>query len=472
MVKTIEMPSGVLRKDIYFQETGYFPHAGQAEIHYDPHRHRVLSNGRRWGKTLLAGKEAEPCAFVLNRLGEPQRGWMIGPEYADCEKEFRVVFDSLKKLGVDKVSSKFLRNTETGNMHIVTDWGFDLQCRSARHPESLVGEGLDFVIMCEAGRLHRYVFTEYVRPALSDKRGWSMMAGVPEIAAESSLLFWGWRRGLEHLTKPWRSWRKPSWDNTIVFPGGRKDPEILEAEDDLTEEEFRRQYGGEFVEKVGRVMKEWDDAVHLRRIKFNPDWPLYGAVDYGYTNWWVWLWVQIDPWNNVYVLGEHYVKEMDTMRIAQEVLKGHPWMSACLGFYPDPHNPDDTKVLERVLNIPGKGNTGGELITRNAMIRTRLKVPKHQQHLPLDQQQAGIVVDLDRCPHLAWEMREGYRWPTRKREVIDAKNDSETPLDKDNHGPEALGRLIHGHFDPTHEEAVHKSSQSRAKFKRRKARRR
>lgn len=85
------MNGGVLRKDLYFTQTGYEPHPGQMKVHYDPHRHRVLSNGRRWGKTLLGGKEVEPCAFLKNRLGQPQRGWIVGPNYPDCEKEFRVV---------------------------------------------------------------------------------------------------------------------------------------------------------------------------------------------------------------------------------------------------------------------------------------------------------------------------------------------------------------------------------------------
>lgn len=454
------MKDGVLRKDLYFEATGYAPHPGQVKVHYDAHRHRVMTNGRRWGKTLVGGKEVEPCAFTLNRLGDPQRGWIVGPNYPDCEKEFRVVYDTFKRLGVDQVSSKFLKNTENGSMHIVTNWGFDLECRSAQHEESLVGEGLDFVLMVEAGRLKRKTFTEYIRPALSDKRGWSMTSGVPEIATDTSLLYWAFKRGLDHAGKPWRSWRMPSWTNTVVFPGGRQDPEILEAEDDLTEDEFKRQYGGMFVDRVGRVMSEWDDEVHLRRIKYNPNWPLYGAVDYGYTNFWVWLWIQVDPFDNVYVLGEHYIKQMDTERVAKEIIAPHPWASKCVAFFAPPAEPDETNIVMRHTKIPARTNTGGELKNRIAMTRTRLKPrPEHAQ--PKDQQ-AQIVFDRDRCPHLAWEMREGYRWPEHKNE---AKNESEIPLDKDNHGPEALGRFVHGYFTASGREE-RTSRQSRAKVRR------
>jgi len=44
-------------------------------------------------------------------------------------------------------------------------------------------------------------------------------------------------------------------------------------------------------------------------------------------------------------------------------------------------------------------------------------------------------------------MREGYRWPEHKKEQ--QRSDSENPLDKDNHGVEALGRFFRGYFGAT-----------------------
>ena len=54
--------------------------------------------------------------------------------------------------------------------------------------------------------------------------------------------------------------------------------------------------------------------------------------------------------------------------------------------------------------------------------------------------QSGDVADQEKwptlavdrsCTQLSWECREGWRWPEHKSEV---RTDSETPLDKDNHG--------------------------------------
>lgn len=441
---TLEIPQGkVFRKDLYFAETGYYPHQGQRLVHYNGARHRVLVNGRRWGKTLCGAKEAECMAFVKNFLGQPQIGWIIGPEYSDCEKEFRVIYDSLRALGVDQVSTKFSNNVENGSMHIKTKWGFDIQCRSARHPESLVGEGLDFVLLVEGGRHRRKMWGDYVRPALSDKRGWSFTSGVPEGASENSLLYSLFQRGQDESKKTWSSMTMPSWTNNIVFPGGRHDPEILEAADDLTDDEFDRQYGAKFVDSVGRVMKEWDDEDHIRDLSYNPKWPLYAAVDFGYTNAWVWLWIQTDPFNNIYVIGEHRFFLRDSEDIAVNEFKDHPLTKHLVAAYVDPASPDDANILRRKLEIQTRANTGGELKTRLTLIRTALKM--RPAHLPDGHPDKRAQIWVDRsCVELIREMGRDYRWPENKNEQ---RNDSELPLDKDNHGPEALGRFFKGHME-------------------------
>lgn len=459
----LEIPQGkVFKKDLYFRETGYQPHKGQRVVHYSTNaRHRVLVNGRRWGKTLCGAKEAECMAFLKNGFGQPQIGWIIGPEYTDCEKEFRVIYDSLRALGVDTVSERFTNNPDSGNMHIKTKWGFDLQCRSARHPESLVGEGLDFVLIVEGGRHKRKMWGDYVRPALSDKRGWSFTSGVPEGATETSLLYSLFQRGQDATKKSWWSMQMPSWTNDVIFPGGRYDPEIVEARDDLTEDEFRRQYGAEFVDNIGRVMKEWDDEDHIRDLEYNRKWPLYAAVDFGYTNDWVWLWIQTDEWMNIYVIGEHRWQLRDSHDIATEELKKHPLLPKLSAIYVDPAAPDDAAILRRVLDKPTMNNTGGELKTRLALIRDALKL--RPPHLPDGHPEKRAQLWVDRsCDKLIFEMREGYRWPERRSEE---RNDSELPMDKDNHGPEALGRFFKGHMEKRTE--ARRARQSNLRVRRR-----
>lgn len=464
MVVTLPSEGKVFRKDIYFEKTDYTPHEGQKTVHYNSTRHRALSNGRRWGKTQLGGKECEGEAFVKNFLDQPKRGWIIGPEYSDCEKEFRVLHNTFRSLGIDQVSTKFLNSVENGNMHIRTKWGFDIECRSAKHPESLVGEGLDFVLMVEAGRLRRQMFTEYVRPALSDKRGWSLMTGVPEVATDTSLLYWAWERGQNPTKAQWASWQRPSWDNLFVFPGGRNDAEILEAEDDLTEDEFDRQYKGEFVERVGRVMSEWDDSVHITNQGYNPKWPLFAALDYGYTNDWVWLWVQVDPHHNVYIVREDRWRLKDTDEVCDTILANDDLKSLLAKtsiIYAPPAEPSDTNILRRRLEKTIATNTGGEIKVRDGLTRKFLKVKNAE--LPEGHPDRKPRLSVHRsCTKFIWEMKTGYRWPENRSEN---RSDSENPLDKDNHGPEAIGRFMKGRMEKY--EPTRRGRQSRIKSGRR-----
>lgn len=427
----------VFLKDEYYDRIGYVPHEGQRDIHYTPSRFKVVSNGRRWGKTMFGAREAEPSAFTRCPMTrEGQVGWIVGPQYSDAEKEFRLFYDSMRKQGVDRESIKFLNNADSGSMHIKTSWGFQLIGKSAAHPETLVGEGLNFVLMVEAGRHKRRTWAQFIRPALSDRQGWALFTGVPEGKSEESLLYALYLRGQSDRFPTWKSWKRPSWTNTIVFPGGRQDPEILEAEIDLTHDEFMRQYGAEFTEKTGIVMQEYNDEVHLGDFNYEPSWPLYLAVDYGFTNPFVILWIQVSPeTQEIRVLKEHRWTRLDTPEVAQEIADMYPrFVRDCIAMYPDPAEPDDTMTMERTLRIPAHNSTGGSLKNRLTLIRRALK-----EQIPTTGKRR-LMIDRS-CTQLIWEMGSGYRWPEKRSQIT---SDSEEPMDKDNHGVEALGRFFRG----------------------------
>lgn len=432
----------VFVKEDYYESIGYHPHPGQEMMHSTPSRFKVIPCGRRWGKTLFGAREAEPNAFVECRItGEAQKGWIVGPHYVHAEKEFAFVYDSLRKQGIDKESIKFVKNVDSGNMHIITNWGFELVGKSAAHPETLVGDGLNFIEMVEAG-LHKRTTWQYVRPALSDRRGWAIFTGVPEGKSENSMLYALYQRGQskrEH-DRLYRSWTMPSWTNTVVFPRGRRDPEILDAEGDLTEDEFARQYGAEFRDKIGAVMQEWDDEVHLGDFDYEPSWPLYMAVDYGFTNPFVVLWIQVSPiTGQIRVISERRFFHMDTPEVADDLKQTQPgFVSVARTLYPDPAEPDDTKTLSKMLRIEANKNTGGPIPIRLAFIRRALK-----NSVATAGGVRQLQIDRSNCKMLAWEMREGYRWPEHRSEI---HSQSENPLDKDNHGVEALGRFFKGYY--------------------------
>src|SRR5690606_39530481 len=69
---------------------------------------------------------------------------------------------------------------------------------------------------------------------------------------------------------------------------------------------------------------------------------------FGFTNAWVWLWIQLNPYNHqVNVIGEHRFFQRDTEDIAKNEFKDHPLTQKLSAIYVDPAGPDDARILTR-----------------------------------------------------------------------------------------------------------------------------
>lgn len=469
-----------------FSAVSYEPHRGQRVIHASRARMKVVDAGRRLGKSALGGHELAPEALLtatmldeLKESGHRREFWIVGPEYSDSEKEFRVVWDDLKKLEVPMDHPGSYNSPWSGEMSISCFGGlFQVHAKSAKYPDTLVGEGLSGVILSEAAKLKERVWSKYIRPTLADFRGWALMSSTPE---GRNWFYDAWCRGQDPNDLNWASWRIPAWVNDHVYPMGasrhglemlreamaddvigltpkiekasRVDPEIIDLMKDMTEERFAQEIEAKFTEFVGHVFKNWDEEVHVRDLVYNPDWPLYLATDYGYTNPFVALLIQVDVFDNVYVIAEYRRVNRDITEIAQDLLteRGGLFKIPKL-LYPDPASPGDSAVLEKVLHVKTasspvtnkKITTGGDLKWRIDLIRTWLKVVP--EHGPWEMRKPKLIVDRS-CTGLRYEMGE-YRYPDSRKEVSNATDlsEREAPLKKDDHAPEALGRFFRGYF--------------------------
>jgi hypothetical protein len=290
----------VVDKAAYFEKVGYKPHPKQWLFHNSRARFRVPCCGRRFGKSRMAGMDVQPLLHVPER-----RVWIVGPTYDLSEKEFRVVWDTMMvklKYGQAKGVKKAY-NKKQGEMYIEFPWRTRIECRSADHPENLVGESLDHVIMSEAAKHKKDTWERYIRAALSDRRGTADFPTTPEGYNWYHKI---WQQGLDSDEPDFESWRFPSWENPFVFPDGRQDSEIKLVERTTTKAWFDQEYGADFSAFVGKIFSDWQEDVHVRAHRFNPDWPNYGCFDWGFTNPLAFVEFQVDPWGGVHVWREHY----------------------------------------------------------------------------------------------------------------------------------------------------------------------
>jgi hypothetical protein len=433
-----------LAKELIWPKLNYEPHSGQRVIHASRARHRVASCGRRFGKSTIGGHELTLEALLtytmvrqLEDTSKRREFWIVGPEYSDSEKEFRVLYDDCKRLDVPFDRPGTYNNPESGEMHISLWRGrYQVHAKSAKYPGTLVGEGLSGVVMAEAAKMKELVWTKFVRPTLADVRGWSVFNSTPE---GRNWFYRLWQRGQDERQTQWESWRMPSWINTRIFPDGRQDTEVIDMEADMSTERFNQEVGASFTDFVGQVFKDFDEEVHVTNLVYDERYPLYAAIDYGWTNPFVWLLVQVDVWDNVFVIGEYRAQNRDINDIAAD-LAAYPINGQVKMMYPDPAEPGDTAVLNKKLRIPYAGNTGGELKWRLELIRQHLKLLP--VHLPIEQRKPRLYIDRS-CQQLIREMQD-YRYPETKEESLLAPK--EEPVKKDDHGPEALGRFMRGYY--------------------------
>jgi hypothetical protein len=308
-----------------FSQVGYEPMPHQNLFHNSKARFRCAVCGRRAGKTNMVGNDRIAELLKPPSHGTQRLGWIVGPTYDLAAKEFRVMWDSLiigMGLGGNKqVKANF--NIKQGDMYIeVLPSRSRVEVRSAAHPETLVGDGLDWVIMSEAAKQTEETWQKYVRPALSDKRGTADFVTTPEGKNWLYALWKKGRKGKSHIAE-WESWRFPSWVNSIMFPGGRQDEEILSVEADTLEEWFLQEYAAEFTAVVGRILGQFAQEDHVLNdyYQFNPDWPNYICFDWGYTAPLAAMEFQVSPRDEVYVWREHYFSNR-TLEWHIETIKG------------------------------------------------------------------------------------------------------------------------------------------------------
>jgi len=317
--------------EAYYKKIGFKPHsAGQAEYLFSTARFSIPCCGRRYGKSLPAGHRVGLKAFMPDTYN-----WIVGPTYKLGEKEFRVVWNDYQKLGILKYCRKAY-SPHQGDMYIVTPWNSHIEVVSADKPDALLGEALSHACMSEAARHQRATWEQFIEPALSDLRGTADFPSTPQ--------GYNWYHGLYMLGQEfnpgnytvkqgsitnlnpagekirlYQSWNFPTWENIARFPGGYDDPEIQRVKRVASKQWFDQEYGALFTTQTGAILEEWDDAVHISPHVYDPTLPNYLAFDYGFSNPFVCLDIQIDPAPSgssvptAYVWREYYKSNVSTM---------------------------------------------------------------------------------------------------------------------------------------------------------------
>lgn len=220
------------------------PHPAQKQVHTSAARFRVLSAGRRFGKTRLGVME---CLDTASHGGI---AWWIAPTYKVAQVGWKPLSRMARAIPGTTV--------KLADMEVQLSNGGTVAVRSADSPGGLRGEGLDFVVFDECAFMREEAWTEEIRPALSDKLGRALFISTPK----GRNWFWSiYQRGING-EKGWASFTYKTTDNPYI-----PSSEVEDARKDIPELVFQQEYEAAFVDMEGSVFRRIQEAVKVEPIE-------------------------------------------------------------------------------------------------------------------------------------------------------------------------------------------------------------
>jgi hypothetical protein len=283
-------------------EIAYKPREQQLAIHelMDSKRFGVVVAHRRMGKTVSAINHLIKDA-LLNQKEAPRYAY-IAPTYGQAK---RVAWDYLVKY------AEPLGGTSNISELRVDFWGRRIQLFGSDNPETLRGQYFDGVILDEIGDQNPKIWTDIVRPALADRKGWCLFIGTP--------------KGHNHFKELRdRAEKEDGW-GLLEFKASETgvvdDLELKAAKSEMGEDKYRQEFECSFDAAVegsyyGQILNELEDKKHMQEIPREEISRTFTAWDLGMgdsTSIWVAQLVGtevrlIDYYENHGVGLDHYVK--------------------------------------------------------------------------------------------------------------------------------------------------------------------
>lgn len=302
-------------------------HPAQAEIARDKHRFRVVSCGRRFGKSTLAIEEMKGVA-----LYQESKIAYIAPTYQQARD---IIWTELKKELLPIATSINESRLEITVRNLLGTFS-TIALRGWESIDTLRGQKFHFIVIDEVAMMRNFFekWEEVIRPTLSDYKGAVMFLSTPKGFNHFYDLFCK-----EDKDPDYKSFHFTTYDNPFI----PKD-EIDKARLELTEDRFSQEYLADFRKTEGLVYKEFDRDKHIftdMTLIYNEVERL-GGIDFGFTNPTAVLEIVKDGDSNYWVVSEWY----KTGKTNQEVIEYSRSLRVNV-WYPDPAEPDRIEEMRR-----------------------------------------------------------------------------------------------------------------------------
>ena len=209
-------------------------HDAQMEIFKSEARFKVISAGRRFGKSRLAA-----WVLLIKALQSTSKDvFYVGPTFQQSKD---IMWGMLKELGRDVIKAA---HENTAVLTLINDRKIYL--KGSDRPDTLRGVGLEYVVLDEYASMKPEVWEMILRPTLADVKGGAMFIGTPAGKNHFYKLF------LEaQENDDWEAFQYNSTDNPLLDP-----EEIQAAKSSMSTQAFRQEFEATFESFSGGIFKE------------------------------------------------------------------------------------------------------------------------------------------------------------------------------------------------------------------------
>jgi hypothetical protein len=397
---------------------GYTPNRAQSSLHAKTPTVLQIVGAEGAGKSHVTAAEITACVPWSKLI------YLIGQTYENTHVEFNYLVENLLALGALDLAK--VSQPRQGSWHMTTKTGCQIVTLSVERGASAIiakGEQPDVFALLEAGIINSFSVMLASTRRATRSRGRVILSGTLKDN-------FGWYASLvDELTPTGNAWQGqtyslPAWTNTILYPGGRDDPEIKRLESILPDDEFKRTIAAQRVPSRALIFPEFSYSANVKPCPYDPDLPVHLWIDPGYyPSAYAVIPVQLHG-PEVWQIDEVYLHHHTHQQVI-EVCQDKPWWPA---------------VKRGVIDVAGKQHHAED---------SAVEVWYHVTGLRLHSKSIGVLDGIARhrtflaptprlfhdpkCKHTLAEYKRYKRRTDR-----DGNPTSDEPIDDHNHAMKAI----------------------------------
>ena len=279
--------------------TGYEPTGPEQEaiLNDNEHKTMLIAGGIRSGKSDTTALKAYilTMSFIAEHMMNPRKpknhvAWIVADSYELTKPEMLEYLQPWILRTPIGQSMKTISRVDPGELKLTAPGGtFTIKTRSANDQQTLRAEAPVWTIVCEAGLLSYIAYMTLQGRMLESRArypnyGQLIMSGTFENSVGWYASLWQkWRSEATQELENAISYSIPTHSNTYLFPGGEEDPQILVEKARLSPDAYKEQYLAIPAPPQGRVHHRFDPIFHIRKCEYDPELPVYLAIDPGYS---------------------------------------------------------------------------------------------------------------------------------------------------------------------------------------------